>query len=305
MNTLSYKKFSGAIVLLISVIILGLAGWNLDVVLRAVHSYQNGTLTMEKLRLDIASYNIGQPIPPIPDNARISILDGMIQIYVPAGEFIMGTGDESDGGHNSPSHIVYLDSYWFDRVEVTNSMYLKCIRTGKCTTPATDNVLYDKWAYRNHPIVYVTWFQADEYCQWAGRRLPTEAEWEKVARGTDGRMYPWGDIFPNPRLANFDLTMIHESVPSYRYPMGVSPYGALNLAGNVREWVADWFDPKYYTNSPHSNPQGPLTGFERSLRSASYNEDRREIAVYQRYKHEPLSPGLSRGFRCAQDAEPE
>jgi formylglycine-generating enzyme required for sulfatase activity len=151
--------------------------------------------------------------------------------------------------------------------------------------------------------VYVTWFQADQYCQWNGRRLPTEAEWEKAARGTDGRSYPWGNSLPNPRLANFDLGLRGEAASAYRYPLGASPYGVLNMAGNVREWIADWFAPDYYRSSPLTNPKGPASGTERSLRSGSYNEGTKGIVVYQRYSHEPKSPGLSRGFRCAQDSQ--
>lgn len=273
------------------------AFYNLDILVRAFHSTQNGTLSMEKFRLDLASYNIGQPIPPIPSDAMISPKDNMVQVFIPEGEFTMGR--ETDG--DSPTHLVYLDSFWMDRVEVSNKMYLKCLNAGLCTKPASDNLYYDKWSYRNHPIVYITWYQANEYCQWAGRRLPTEAEWEKSARGTDKRPYPWGFEDPNPRLANFENTMIHEAVPVFRYPLGASPYGVLNMSGNAREWIADWYGPNYYSISPYANPQGPDIGIERSLRSGSYNEDRREVAIYRRYKHEPQSAGLSRGFRCAQD----
>ena len=282
----------------ISVIVI----WNLDVALRAFHSYQNGTLTMEKLRLDIASFDIGKPSPVTPIKTKISMTDGMTQAYVPEGEFIMGFGENQQGSW--PQHVVFLDSYWFDRVEVTNSMYAECVKASVCSAPSDDSPYYGIWAYRNYPVTYVTWYQAEDYCHWANRRLPTEAEWEKAARGTDGRIYPWGNDPPNPRLANFDMTMIHESVPSYRYPLGASIYGVLNMSGNVREWIADWYDPHYYIVSPYANPKGPATGTERSLRSASYNEDQREIAVYRRYRHEPQSPGLSRGFRCAQDAGP-
>ncbi len=288
------------ILILLSIVVgLGFASiFNLDIFIRAFRSYRNGTLTMEKFRLDLASYDLLQPVPAIPADAKTSPMDGMIQVHVPAGEFIMGKGAEGA----SPRHVIYLDAYWMDRVEVTNAMYKGCVVAKACALPAGDNIAYDQWAYRNHPITYITWFQAAEYCQWAGRRLPTEAEWEKAARGTDERLYSWGNTKPNARLANFDETMIHEAVSSFRYPLGASPYGVLNTSGNVREWVADWYDPNYYHVSPYANPKGPDTGTERSLRSGSYNEDKREVAVYRRYRHEPQSAGLSRGFRCAQDA---
>lgn len=283
--------------LVIFVLIAGLVILNLDFLLRAIHAYQNGALTEEKLRLDLAAFDLGQPVSPIPADAKTSSMDGMIQVRVPAGEFIMG--DETG---ITLRHVVYLDEFWMDRVEVTNTMYKLCVAAKGCSLPANDNIYFDQWAYRDHPVTYVTWFQADQYCQWAGRRLPTEAEWEKSARGTDGRDYPWGNARPNARLANFDDTMIHEAISSFRYELGASPYGVLNMSGNVREWVADWYGPNYYAVSPYENPKGPETGIERSLRSGSYNEDVYEVAVYRRYRHEPESPGLSRGFRCAQDA---
>ncbi len=299
MKIFASKNIFSAITLIVLMVITVLIVLNLDILLRAIHSFQNGTLTQEKLRLDIAAFDLGQPVPPLPADAKTSAIDGMIQVNIPAGEFTMGNGTDND----TFSHIVYLDEFWMDRIEVTNTMYKLCIAAKGCTLPADDNVTYTQWAYRNHPITYVTWYEANEYCQWAGRRLPTEAEWEKAARGTDERKYPWGNMRATARLANFEETMIHESLSAFRYPLGASPYGALNMSGNVREWVADWFDPNYYANSPYKNPQGPENGTERSLRSGSYNEDAREIFVYRRYNHEPQSPGLSRGFRCAQDAD--
>ncbi|MBI5351218.1 MAG: SUMF1/EgtB/PvdO family nonheme iron enzyme [Chloroflexi bacterium] len=271
---------------------------NLDVLLRFIHSYQKGTLTSEQIHLDIASFDLGQPVPNIPANAKTSQMDGMIQVNVPAGEFIMGVGAKG----NSVRHVVYLDAFWVDRVEVTNAMYKICVEAKACSLPADENIYFRKWIYRDHPVVYITWFEADEYCRWAGRRLPTEAEWEKSARGTDAREYPWGNTSPNARLANFDETLILQAVSSFRYSLGTSPYGAINMSGNVREWIADWYGNNYYETSPYANPQGPETGEFRVLRSGSYNEDRREIAVYRRYHHDPHSAGINRGFRCAQDA---
>lgn len=296
------KKFLSAILLLLLTTSLGIAILNLDFGLSLVRAYQNGTLTIERIRFNIAAFDIGQTTAIAPVKTQTSAQDGMTQVYIPEGKYLMGNADETNG-KDSPAHVVYLDAFWMDQVEVTNAMYEKCIQASGCTTPTVNfNPYYGKWVYRDYPVVYVTWFQAEEYCQWAGRRLPTEAEWEKAARGTDGRTYPWGNSLPNPRLANFDLGLRGEAISAYRYPLGASPYGVLNMSGNVREWIADWFAPDYYRTSPLANPTGPASGTERSLRSGSYNEDRKEIAVFRRYNHDPKSPGLSRGFRCAQDA---
>jgi formylglycine-generating enzyme required for sulfatase activity len=225
----------------------------------------------------------------------------MAQLYVPAGEFLMGDQGEGELDVDSPLHVVYLDAYWIDKVEVTNAMYAKCVNAGACSAPFVGgNPYYGNWTYRDYPVVYVNWFQASEYCAWAGRRLPTEAEWEKAARGTDGRLYPWGEGHPNPRLANFNASLIGEPLSVYRYPLAASPYGALNMVGNVREWVADWFDRRYYVNSPYMNPTGPESGIERVLRSGAYDADANEILTTTRFRHEPQSAGLSRGFRCAE-----
>ena len=274
---------------------------NLDVLIRFYYSYQEGNLTTQKIRYDLASFDIGKKSNVMPVATKISEADGMVQVLVPEGQFRMGTG-ETYKNADSPQHQVFLDAFWIDGVEVSNAMYLKCIDAGSCAQLASDNTQYRNWIYRDHPVTYVTWQQAADYCQWAGRRLPTEAEWEKAGRGTDGRNYPWGNEHPNPYLANFNESMIHESVSVYRYPLGMSPYGALNMSGNVREWVSDWYDPRYYLNTPSTNPTGSDTGSERSLRSGSYNEDKIEIEITFRYKHEPESAGLSRGFRCAESA---
>lgn len=279
----------------------GISIWNADVLIRFNNAYQNGTLTMEKIRLDIASFNLGRRSPIAPVDIKTSALDGMEQVYVPEGDFWMGKGEVRKNA-DSPMHSIHLDAFWMDKYEVSNAMYLKCMQAGACTDMVSDNITYQNWIYRDHPVTYVAWEQAGLYCQWAGKRLPTEAEWEKAARGTDGRQYPWGDDWPNPRLANFEESLINEAVSVYRYPLGASPYGALNMAGNVREWVADWYGEDYYLVMPYANPTGPEIGFERSLRGGSYSEDKSEITVINRMRHEPQSAGLSRGFRCAQDA---
>lgn len=282
--------------------ISGIVVWNLDVVLRAFHAMQNGTFSMQRLRFDIASFNIGQSSAITPVDQKVSTKDGMIQVFVPAGEFLMGKEGEPD--EDSPIHIVYLNAFWIDQTEVSNSMYETCVNAGGCTLPVlSENLYYGNWIYRDHPIVYVNWFQANEYCAWAGRRLPSEAEWEKAARGTEKQKYPWGNDAPNPRLANYAESLIGETVSVYRYPLGASPYGALNMVGNVREWLADWYSDTYYQETTLNNPIGPESGIERSMRSGAYDADANEIFVTSRYKHEPQSAGLSRGFRCAESGE--
>jgi formylglycine-generating enzyme required for sulfatase activity len=255
-----------------------------------------------KTRAVIASYDWNTPVSVSPEQVRNSPIDGMVQVLVPAGEFRMGT-DEKGSQQNRPAHKVVLNAYWMDRVEVTNAMYGMCVEAGECTLPVIErNPYYGHPRYKNYPVVYVSWYDADAYCKWAGRRLPTEAEWEKAARGADGRIYPWGNDPPDRNLANFNLN-IGELLDVNRYPLGASPYGVLNMAGNVREWVGDWFDRSYYSVSPRENPQGPPGGKTKSLRGGSYDDSYSQIRTFNRFEHAPSSPGINRGFRCASDAD--
>jgi formylglycine-generating enzyme required for sulfatase activity len=297
------KKILTWIIVLVSIIISGFLIWNLDLCLRLWRSAQAGSLSAERLRYELAAFDIGRPSSNIPLDTKISKLDGMTQVYIPKGEFIMGD-DGDPKSKEYPRHLVYLDAFWMDKVEVTNAMYEECVNSGDCFLPVPRlNPYYGKWVYRDLPVVYVNWYGAEKYCEWAGRRLPTEAEWEKAARGTDPQYYTWGDSRANPRLANFSASLIGEPLSVYRYPLGASPYGVLNMGGNVREWVADWFDSKYYFSSPYENPQGAEIGTERSLRGGAYDANADDITTFRRYKHEPDSAGLSRGFRCAESAE--
>jgi formylglycine-generating enzyme required for sulfatase activity len=276
---------------------------NIDIVLRIWRSVLEGKFSTLLVRYELAAFDIGRPSPNLPVDTKTSLNDGMMQVYVPEGEFIMG-----DNGNPNlkeyPEHPVHLKAFWMDKFEVSNAMYETCVRSGECFEPVPRlNPYYGKWVYRNQPVVYVNWYAAEMYCKWTGRRLPTEAEWEKSARGTDARYFTWGNSRANPRLANFSETLILEPLPVSRYPLGASPYGVLNMAGNVREWVADWFDNKYYLSSPYENPTGPETGTERSLRGGAYDANLDDITTFRRFKHEPDSAGLSRGFRCAENAD--
>jgi formylglycine-generating enzyme required for sulfatase activity len=291
------------ILLFILVIISAVSIPNIDIVLRIWRSALEGKFSTLLLRYELAAFDIGRPSPNLPVDTKTSPNDGMMQVYIPAGEFIMGDNGNPDL-KEYPEHSVYLEAFWMDKFEVSNAMYETCVRSGECFEPVPRlNPYYGKWVYRNQPVVYVNWYAAEMYCKWTGRRLPTEAEWEKSARGTDARYFTWGNSRAKPRLANFSETLILEPLPVSRYPLGASPYGVLNMAGNVREWVADWFDNKYYLSSPYENPTGPETGTERSLRGGAYDANMDDITTFRRFKHEPDSAGLSRGFRCAENAD--
>ena len=178
---------------------------------------------------------------------RINPIDEAEIVYVPAGKFLMGS--ESGDPDKSPEHEVYLSAYWIYKYEVTNAQYRLCIQAGECSGDI------ENYPANNYPVSDALWFHAENYCEWAGGRLPTEAEWEKAARGDEGRYpYPWGDGI-NCDLANFEKCEAGVSLVG-SYPEGASPYGALDMAGNVWEWVADRYDDSYYSNSPANQPHG-------------------------------------------------
>jgi formylglycine-generating enzyme required for sulfatase activity len=252
------------------------------------------------------------PIPtPTPEPAagtvQVSQIDGAEQIYIPAGSFWMGAQDTDTQAQfqEKPLHEVMVTGFWMDKILVTNGMYVRCVESGRCTAPVSHddiNPNYGKPEFFDYPAVYISWDQAQGYCQAVGRRLPTEAEWEKAARGTDGRIYPWGDTPPTGEQANFKMAFSLVQ-PSKLYEKGASPYGVIDMAGNAREWVFDWFSEFYYGESAAVtvpvNPTGPLEGKERVLRGGSFKDPELYLRTTSRLKHEPSSAGENRGFRCA------
>ena len=228
--------------------------------------------------------------PAAPKRAtKINPKDGSVMITIPAGKFIMGSDDGQD--NEKPAHTVYLDTYQIGKYEVTVAQYRKfCSATGKKMPKANEC----DWT----PVVNVTWFDAEAYCKWAGGRLPTEAEWEKAAKGTDGRTYPWGDRWDKNKCANHALNLT-STAPVGSYPAGASPYGCMDMAGNVWEWCADWYGPGYYRTSPSRNPRGSSKGSSRVLRGGGWNPSDSDNRCACRYGSGPDLYGSYCGFRLA------
>ncbi len=255
-----------------------------------------------------------------PPKAATSVPDGAPMTFVPAGKFTMG-GDPADAlarcreanlsclaewfTREEPIHQVDLHAFWVDKTEVTNGMYAKCVQDGKCDPPTSAKsyaraAYYGSPQFEDFPVVFVTWQDADAYCSWADRRLPTEAEWEKAARGTDARVYPWGNDRPSTDLLNYKHAF-EDTTAVGRFPKGASPYGALDMAGNVWEWTADWFGETYYAVSPGSNPPGPESGTMRVMRGGAFGAQVHNVRSAYRLPSDPAETYAWVGFRCARD----
>lgn len=238
---------------------------------------------------------------------KVNKKDGSQMALVPAGEFSMGS-DQGYYNDEKPAHQVYLDAFYIDKYETTNAQYQKFVQATDQPIPSHSNdPEYDQWTKEGfpaelakRPVINMAWQDAVDYCKWAGKRLPTEAEWEKAARGVDGRIYPWGN--QPPEVINVPYRQQWKGIQTYQ-PVGsiaaaVSPYGALDMGGNVAEWVYDWYDPHYYKHSPAKNPTGPPTGFNKVLRGGSCLNVRFYLRAIDRDYDTFGNRAKEIGFRC-------
>ena len=256
--------------------------------------------------------------PPV-EASEIPNPSDIPMVLIPAGGFTMGSDnvdealaecqsyysgcDSSWFIEEQPAHTVYLDDFYIDVYEVTNSLYAECVNAAVCEPPTyvgseTRESYYNNSEFEHYPVIFVDWNMAETYCEWRAARLPTEAEWEKAARGDDGRIYPWGDEL-DPAALNFNQE-IGDTVEAGNYDEGTSPYGLYDMAGNVWEWVADYYSGTYYQDSPSSNPPGPEAGQAHVLRGGSWYDPAFLSRATSRLK-EPEPVGNNFGFRCARD----
>ncbi|MFZ5819420.1 MAG: SUMF1/EgtB/PvdO family nonheme iron enzyme [Chloroflexota bacterium] len=272
------------------------------------------TLTVETPKPSTATMTSTSPLPS-------HILDekGVQMVFVPAGEFIMGS---ENGDDEKPVHTVYLKSYYIDQYEVTNSFYMTCVNDGVCKSPS--NNYYNNSAYNDHPVVNVSWYMANTYCEWRGARLPTEAEWEKAARGTDGQIYPWGNNFDHAmaNLCDKNCPVIiaepdwddgfAKTSPVGSFPRGASQYGIYDMTGNVWEWVSSLYRPYPYDANDGrekmdtDNDQLTDSDLQRVLRGGSYSENDNKYLLRLSFRFH-VSPFLGQsnwGFRCAKAVTP-
>lgn len=227
----------------------------------------------------LAAAGCGEP-PPGPADVTLELVE------VPGGNFVMGcdAADPACEDYESPTHEIFLDDFEITKYEITQAQYQACIADQACSEPKCDFNPSDRG---NYPVACASWQQASEFCAWAGLNLPTEAQWEKAARGDDGRKYPWGNEEPTCDHASFlGCSGLRQPVGSF--PQGASPYGVMDMAGNVPEWVADWYSPTYYENAPISDPGGPNDGDFKVFRGGSFASIPEFLRTYDRSKDDPL-----------------
>jgi formylglycine-generating enzyme required for sulfatase activity len=267
-------------------------------------------------------------ITPTPTlDRRISNVDGMRQLFIPQGQYLRGANDTDPeaGDDEFPQVNVILAPFWIDETEVTNAQFTNCVADGNCLAPTTCQ--FGQATFQtgdpNEPVTCVSWQMAQDYCTWAGRTLPTEAQWERAAKGTDNRLYPWGNDFACQN-GNFDDELIENDYtvpggarcdgfdrlsPIGSFPAGASPVGALDMSGNVWEWVSDWYGADFYTvtdvvifnQASASNPTGPATGDQKVARGGAWNFHVSTLRTTERFPLDHTATYFNVGFRCAEN----
>ena len=255
------------------------------------------TLQLASSQIEISKLTIktidGRPPFETPNKAPKNKGPVPKEIRIPAGDFLMGV----IRGKENPVHTVYLDAFYIDALEVTNAEYRKFVEAKGHKPPRYWND--PKYNADKQPVVGITYSDAQAYCQWVGKRLPTEAEWERAARGPHSRLFPWGDRFDAQRT-NTRETKHRRPLPVGSYPNGDSPEGVLDMSGNVWEWCHDWFDKEYYQQTTMKNPTGPESGKKRVIRGGGWTAPHTDMAHRRGEKPNKTYPSL--GFRCARTA---
>jgi formylglycine-generating enzyme len=235
---------------------------------------------------------------------KINSRDSVEMKMISAGDFFRGSKYGEGRPDEQPQKKIYLDSYYIDIYEVSNERYLNFIKKTERKDPPNpygEETLSKVKGIKDYPIVQVTWYDAVDYCRWAGKRLPTEAEWEKAARGNEAFMYPWGSNPPITSIANFQKQWEEKKTFwSVNYSTGNdSPYGLVGMSGNAREWVQDWYSPDYYQDSPTKNPKGPSEGILKVIKGGSWHSFKSDLRISSRGKGGFALKTDGIGFRCA------
>ncbi len=247
-------------------------------------------------------------LSPVFAAPAVKELDPVLMVTIPAGPFLMGTQSPKGRADEWPQRTVQVDAFAIDAVEVTNERYMTFVTTTGHRSPPNPygtGVQVSVKGIEQLPVVQVTWYDAKAYCVWAKKRLPTEAEWEKAARGTDGRTFPWGEDAPTAKRANYDREWADDKTLHAvgSLPGGDSPYGIKDMSGNAREWVQDWYDPDYYANAPTKNPQGPDKGIVRVIRGGSWHSPHSDITATARGRGGFALQTHGTGFRCVRSVD--
>lgn len=251
--------------------------------------------------------------PTFNPNERLRTVDGAVEVLIPAGEFVFGCVEGQNGGFDCvwdelPTHRIRLAAFHIDKYEVSNQQYASCVASGGCNEmayhySATREFYYSNPEYNLYPVSNVSWYEAHAYCAWAGGRLPTEAEWEKAARGTGARTYPWGNTDPTCAKANSKddagTSCLGDTAKVGSYPEGASPYYVMDMAGNVWEWVQDWYVLNEAGVRLNVDPFAEGLNYHKVVKGGSWDYSWSRLRIAYNSDHDPREHKVSFGFRCA------